>query len=89
MFNVGVTTGYRASDLLRIKVSDVAAQSIDGTIRVLDDAEVRIKEKKTGKGLWIKLKKIVDETKEGGYTYHREFPKKLSFETESIISIAG
>lgn len=41
------------------------------------------------KGLWIKLKKIVDETKEGGYTYHREFPKKLSFETESIISIAG
>lgn len=50
-----MTTGYRASDLLRIKVSDVAAQSIDGTIRVLDDAEVRIKEKKTGKYRVIKV----------------------------------
>lgn len=57
LFNVGVTTGYRASDLLRIKVSDVAVQNIDGTICVLDDVEVRIKEKKTGKYRVVKVPK--------------------------------
>ena len=49
LFNVGVCTGFRASDLLRFKVSDVTTQRVNGKLQVNANAKIRMKEKKTGK----------------------------------------
>lgn len=48
LFNLGIATGFRASDLLRFRVEDVA-QLIDGNVVVNDEVKVRFKEKKTEK----------------------------------------
>ncbi len=49
LFNVGCCVGLRASDLLRLKVSDFAAVDMDGNLVVNYKSKVRIKEKKTKK----------------------------------------
>lgn len=49
LFNVGVCTGFRASDLLRFKVSDVTTQKMNRKLQVNSNAKIRMKEKKTGK----------------------------------------
>lgn len=48
LFNLGIATGFRASDLLRFRVKDVA-QLVDGKVVVSNEVKVRFKEKKTKK----------------------------------------
>lgn len=49
LFNVGCYIGLRASDLLRLKVSDFTMVDISGRLIVNHAAKIRIKEKKTKK----------------------------------------
>lgn len=49
LFIVGIHTAFRASDLLRFKVSDVADQDSDGCVHIKNQILIRVKEKKTGK----------------------------------------
>ena len=55
LFNVGCCTGFRASDLLRLKVSDVAATDMNGKVVVNFNAKLRVKEKKTNKYRILKV----------------------------------
>lgn len=49
LFNVGIATGLRASDLLKLKVSDMSYCLYNGKIEVVEDAGVCIVEEKTSK----------------------------------------
>lgn len=49
LFIVGINTAYRASDLLRLKVSDIADCELNGQLHIKKKASLRIKEKKTQK----------------------------------------
>lgn len=49
LFNLGCCVGLRASDLLRLKVSDFTATDMNGDLVVDYNTRIRIKEKKTGK----------------------------------------
>ena len=49
LFIVGIHSAFRASDLLRLKVSDVAVIGDDCKLKVKDNLLVHLKEKKTGK----------------------------------------
>ena len=55
LFNVGCCTGFRASDLLRLKVSDVAVTDMDGNVVVNFNTKLRVKEKKTKKYRILKV----------------------------------
>lgn len=55
LFNVGCCTGFRASDLLRLKVSDVAVTDMNGNVVVNLNAKLRVKEKKTKKYRILKV----------------------------------
>ena len=48
LFNLGIVTGFRASDLLRFRVEDVS-HLVEGKLVVNENVKVRFKEKKTGK----------------------------------------
>lgn len=49
LFIVGIHSAFRASDLLRLKVSDVAVIGDDCKLKVKDNLLIHLKEKKTGK----------------------------------------
>ena len=49
LFNVGIATGLRASDLLKLKVSDMSYCLYNGKIEVVEDAGTCIVEEKTSK----------------------------------------
>ena len=49
LFNVGISTGLRASDLLKLKVSDISYFLANGEIQVVEDAGTCIVEEKTSK----------------------------------------
>lgn len=72
LFLMGIHTAFRASDLLRIRVKDVA-EIKDNKLCVKEKSTIRLKEKKTGKYREIELPSVVV-----GYiaTYFEKVPMK-------------
>lgn len=60
IFIVGIHSAFRASDLLRIKVKDVA-DYVNGKVRVHSKVMLKMKEKKTGKYREVPLPKSVGD----------------------------
>ena len=102
LFNAGINTGFRASDLLRIKVSDVAKIDENGKLYVpIPDEEhgkltyLRMKEKKTGKYREVvistELCKVFDTYIKKAHLRYDDwmFPSKKSSSSKSLRSNGG
>ena len=95
LFIVGIHTAFRASDLLRFKVSDVADQRIDGQVHIKEQILIRVKEKKTGKYRNVEIPKAAAECieiylKESSLEYDDWlFPSNKSSDKKSMRTNGG